>query len=92
MSTVWNKLESGLSAIYADYLHVRERGLKAVPPVHAVVAGGGRLNVSPQYTGDLAEIEALGFQTAWEEVTTILTPGESPMSLTSFWLEEKKCC
>ncbi len=66
MSSVWNKLDFGLSAIYADCLHVREHGLKAVPRVQPVVAEAGQLNISLQYAGDLTEIEASGFQTVWE--------------------------
>ncbi len=67
MSSVWNKLDSGLSSIYSNYLRVRELGADAVAQVHPVVAEGGRLNVSMQYAGDLAEIEAFGFQPIWRE-------------------------
>src|SRR5829696_8486504 len=63
MSSVWNKIDSGLSSIYSNYLLVKERGAANVPYVHPVVAAGGRLNVTLQYEGELAEIEALGFQT-----------------------------
>jgi subtilisin family serine protease len=66
MSTIWNKLDSGLSSIYLNYLQVKEKGRASVARVHPAVAAGGRLNVSLQYTGDLAQIEALGFQTIWD--------------------------
>jgi subtilisin family serine protease len=73
MSTVWNKIDSGLSSIYSNYLLVQERGVEGVPYVHPVVAAGGRLNVTLQYTGDLAEIEALGFLTDAQEVPGLAT-------------------
>src|SRR5688572_27473533 len=63
--SIWNKLDSGLSSIYLNYLQVKEKGRASVARVHPAVAAGGRLNVSLQYTGELAEIEALGFQTIW---------------------------
>lgn len=61
MSFVWNKLDTGLSLIYANYLRVREHGVDEKLPVHPIVESGGRLNISLRYSGDLAEIEALGF-------------------------------
>jgi len=73
MSTVWNKIDSGLSSIYSNYLLVQKRGVEGVPHVHPAVAAGGRLNVSLQYTGDLAEIEALGFQTVSKGVSGLAT-------------------
>jgi subtilisin family serine protease len=63
MASVWNKLDSGLTSIYLDYLHERDRGVPASPRHHPLRPPGGRLNVSLHYTGDLGEIEALGFQT-----------------------------
>ena len=54
MSTIWNKLDSGLSSIYLNYLQVKEKGRASVARVHPAVAAGGRLNVSLQYAGDLA--------------------------------------
>lgn len=65
--SVWDKLDSGLASIYANYLHVRERGEANVGHIHSVVAGDGRLNVLLRYTGDLARIEDLGFETLWTE-------------------------
>jgi subtilisin family serine protease len=64
--SVWNKLDSGLASIYANYLRVREHGPAGVATVHRIVAEGGRLNISLQYTGDLATIEAAGFHTIWK--------------------------
>lgn len=61
--TVWNKLDSSLTAIYLDYLHESERGAAASPRHHSLVPENGRLNVSLHYTGDLAAIEAIGFET-----------------------------
>lgn len=52
MSTVWNKLDLGLSSIYSRYRQQTQGG--------AI----GRVNVSLYYSDDLAGIEALGFQTA----------------------------
>lgn len=65
--SVWDKLDSGLASIYANYLHVKRQGPENVGHIHPVVATGPILNVSLQYAGDLAEIEALGFQTVWKE-------------------------
>jgi subtilisin family serine protease len=73
MTSVWNKIDSGLSSIYANYLRVQERGAESVPQVHPVVTAGGRLNVTLQYTGDLEEIEALGFQTVSKGVPGLAT-------------------
>lgn len=64
--SVWHKLDPELASIYADYLRVRESGLEGAGNVHRIVASGGRLNVSLQYTGDLAPIEAAGFQALWK--------------------------
>jgi len=63
--TVWDKLDSGLTSVYLNYLRVREGGAEAVARVHSAVAGGGRLNVTMRYTGDLSAIEAIGFRTLW---------------------------
>jgi subtilisin family serine protease len=63
--SVWDKLDSSLGSIYSNYLRVRELGSKFTGRVHPAVAGGGRLSVLLQYTRDLKEIEALGFETNW---------------------------
>lgn len=69
--SVWNKLDSGLASIYANYLDVRDKGPQAAARVHPVVAkGGGALHITLQYTGELASIEAIGFKTAWCEGPT----------------------
>ncbi|MCA1613860.1 MAG: S8 family serine peptidase, partial [Acidobacteria bacterium] len=73
MSSLWNKLDSGLSAIYSNYLLVRERGIESVSHVHPMVAAGGRLSVSLQYEGELGEIESLGFLTDAREAPGLAT-------------------
>jgi len=40
MSTIWNKLDSGLSSIYLNYLQVKEKGRASVARVHPAVAAG----------------------------------------------------
>jgi subtilisin family serine protease len=59
MSTVWNKLDPGLCSIYSKYLRSRESG-----SADAAASAIERVNVSLYYSGDLASIEALGFETA----------------------------
>ena len=73
MSTVWNKIDSGLSSIYSNYLRVKERGAENVSNQHPIVAAGGQLSVTLQYDGDLSEIEALGFQTTARGVPGMAT-------------------
>jgi subtilisin family serine protease len=54
MSAVWNKADPALGAAYADYLRT--------------APGSSRLvNVSLYFTGELAELEALGFRPLWRE-------------------------
>ena len=67
MSEVWNKLDSGLSEIYSNYLEVQKHGVPRGQRLHPAAVEGGRLQVSLQYTGELREIEALGFETLLEE-------------------------
>lgn len=67
MSSVWNKLDTGLSRIYSNYLRVREEGPEQVSRVDPVVAGGARLTAQLQYTDDLDGIRSLGFHTNLEE-------------------------
>jgi subtilisin family serine protease len=67
VSAVWSKLDSSLSEIYLRYLRIQETGAAPESSEHAVIAGAGRLNVSLQYTGELSEIEALGFATVRQE-------------------------
>jgi subtilisin family serine protease len=62
MASVWNKIDSGLALIYANFLRVREYGAAIVPP-HPVVAEGGKLHVSLHYAGDLGPVEDAGFAT-----------------------------
>jgi subtilisin family serine protease len=62
MSSIWNKLDSGLTSIYMNYLQVKEKGPASVAKVHPVVAEGGRLHVTMAFTGDLGELEPLGAQ------------------------------
>jgi len=59
MSTVWNKLDAGLCSIYSKYRRSRESG-----SADAAASAIERVNVSLYYSGDLAGIEALGFETA----------------------------
>ena len=65
--SVWDKLDPGLTSVYANYLRVNEVGAEAAGHVHPVVRGGGGLNLSLQYTGDLGEIERLGFTPLWDD-------------------------
>src|SRR5258708_15585004 len=61
MASVWDKIDSGLSLIYSNYLSVREHGRKTVRALPEV-ADGGRLLVQLRYAGDLAPVRAAGFQ------------------------------
>jgi subtilisin family serine protease len=65
--SVWDKLDSGLASIYSSYLHVRRAGASEVGLVHPALATGSRLNVLLHFTGDVAEIEKLGFELLWSE-------------------------
>ncbi|HYM59323.1 MAG TPA: S8 family serine peptidase [Thermoanaerobaculia bacterium] len=61
--SIWSKLDSSLTSIYLDYLHERDRGVAAEPRHHPMVPKDGRLNGAIYFSCDLAEIEALGFET-----------------------------
>ncbi|HYM59322.1 MAG TPA: S8 family serine peptidase [Thermoanaerobaculia bacterium] len=61
--SIWSKLDSSLTSIYLDYLHEQERGVAAEPRHHPKVSKEGRLNVAVYFSGDLAELEALGLET-----------------------------
>jgi len=63
MSTVWNKLDPGLSSIYSKYRRSREQG-SADAQAHRTASAIERVNVSLYYSEDLPGIEALGFETA----------------------------
>jgi subtilisin family serine protease len=65
--SVWDKLDSGLASIYSNYLHVVREGASAVGYVHPALTAGSRLNVLLHFTGDIAEIEKLGFELLWRE-------------------------
>jgi subtilisin family serine protease len=60
-----DKFDSGLSRIYAAFQ--RERRGEQQWDLDLPQPKDGLLNVTIQYTGDLATIEALGFQTRWQE-------------------------
>lgn len=60
--SVWNKIDSGLALIYANFLDVREHGPNVIRP-HLVVERGGNLQVTLYYTGDLMQVEEAGFKT-----------------------------
>ncbi|HEX6095406.1 MAG TPA: S8 family serine peptidase [Thermoanaerobaculia bacterium] len=62
MTSVWNKLDSNLLAIYSDYLYERTHGVPPVARLHPLVPVDGRVTVGLWYAGDVAEIEPLGFQ------------------------------
>jgi subtilisin family serine protease len=73
LMSVWDKLDPSLASIYANYLRFKEHGASGVGQVHRVVAGGGRLNVSLHYSGDLRPIEVIGFQTVSKHVEGLAT-------------------
>jgi len=60
--SVWDKLNPGLASVYANYLKVK-KGESVGGHVHRVVAGSQRLNITLTFTGNINEIEPLGFQT-----------------------------
>lgn len=65
--SVWDKLDSGLASIYSNYLQIIREGASAVSYVHPALTTGSRLNVLLNFTGDIAEIEKLGFELLWTE-------------------------
>jgi subtilisin family serine protease len=67
MSSVWNKLDTGLSMLYADYLRVSAQGTGAVASLHPVIEAGGRPYITLRFKGDLSSIEKLGFEEAHDE-------------------------
>lgn len=67
MASVWDKIDSGLASIYANFLRVRELGAANVASVDPVVAEGLKLHVSLRYTGNLASVEEAGFETVWTD-------------------------
>lgn len=65
MANVWDKIDSGLATIYANFLRVLDEGADSVARVEPVVAEGGPLYVSLRLTGDIAPVERAGFETTW---------------------------
>jgi subtilisin family serine protease len=63
VTSVWNKLDSALAAIYLNYLKSREGDANAAARLHPTVARTGRIHVTLLYSGSLSEIESLGFRT-----------------------------
>lgn len=63
MAIAWNKLDSGLAAIYSNFLEVKAKGLHRVGWVHPLVKRNEPIQLVLQYQGDLAPIEARGFTT-----------------------------
>lgn len=61
MASVWNKIDSGLALIYANFLKVREHGPTVVRP-HQVVERDLKLHVTLYYSGSLGPIEQVGFE------------------------------
>lgn len=61
--SVWDKLDSALTAIYHDYLDEQEHGAPAENRFHSLIPENGWVYVALRYAGDLADIEALGFET-----------------------------
>ena len=63
MASVWDKIDSGLAMIYANFLRVREQGAADMVRPLPVVAEGGKLHVVLRYEGDLGPVENAGFET-----------------------------
>jgi len=67
-STVWNKLDAGMADLYMDYQRVQEVGADEAGDVDPAVLGvDPRIVLTLSYQGDLAPIEALGFETSSDD-------------------------
>lgn len=67
MEMSWNKLDPGLASRYLEFVQKSAEGKPAgeVREMAAESAADDRIRVSLQYAGDLALIEAVGFETVW---------------------------
>ena len=66
MPSVWSKIDIGLATLFADYLKLRDGRLPPSARVHDA-AKAGRVSVSVYFTGELANLEARGFQPSWRQ-------------------------
>lgn len=63
-TTAWHKFDSGLQSLYADYLMLQSGEAPSRTYHPGALAEDGRVFFILEYTGDLAVLEAAGFQTA----------------------------
>jgi subtilisin family serine protease len=66
MASVWNKIDSGLALIYANYHSVQQAGAERVKP-YPVVSEGALIRVELRYQGDLSVVERLGLTTEFND-------------------------
>src|SRR5215831_7796516 len=64
----WDKIDSALSWIYLDFQYEQEHGEPPEPRYHEYIPVGGKINVFLQYSGELSEIQALGFEVTSEPI------------------------
>ncbi|MCP5050230.1 MAG: S8 family serine peptidase [bacterium] len=67
MSGIWIKLDKELQIIYSNYLEVRDKGAQNVEWIHPAIEKGYILSVYLEFSGDIKDIEQLGFEATGEE-------------------------
>lgn len=69
-----NKLDAGLSTIYANWRLIQRKGEAGAGFVHPALRGGATgVHVKLRYTGALADIEQAGFETKATDVNGVAT-------------------
>ncbi len=68
MPVFMGKFDSELQILYARYLEVREKGQDTEPGNDFDLSDDSKYYLTLQYSGDLAEIERLGYKTTWNEM------------------------
>jgi hypothetical protein len=61
VASVWNRIDSGLALVYANFLKVREQG-SVVVRAYPVVEKGLKLHVTLYYSGGLGPLSRLGLK------------------------------
>ena len=70
MSSVWIKLDKELQVIYANYLDILDKGKNNVEWIHPAIQKGYKLSVYLEFSGNIKNIEQLGFKTTGKESET----------------------
>lgn len=70
MTSVWMKLDKELQIIYANYLEILDKGKQKVEWIHPAIKKGFKLSVYLEFSGDIKDIEQLGFKTTGKESET----------------------